>query len=314
MHVAVLALDDVFDAGLALVLDGLEVARGLAPDAEVDWSTSLVGVRRRVRTHQGFLAPVAAPGSRPDVVIVPAIDAKTPETLGPALLRPDVRDAGALLRTWLAEGTRVAAACTSSFVVAHAGLLDGKRATTTWWLAPYFRQCFPAVQLDEEQMIASAGKVVTAGAALAHLDLVLWLIRRRSPTLARAVAQHLLHDDRPSQAPYMTPEHLQYADPIVERFEQYARRHLADFSMGDAARAVGASERTLERRVRAVLGKSPVSFVQDVRVAQAIHRMNTTDETIDEIAARVGYKDGPTLRTLLRKKTGRTVRELRKRG
>ena len=102
------------------------------------------------------------------------------------------------------------------------------------------------------------------------------------------------------------------SDPLVARFEEWARRHLASFSIGAAARAVGAAERTLERRVRAVLGKSPVSFVQDLRVAQAVHRLQTTDESIEDIAARVGYSDAVTLRTLLRRRTGRGVRELRR--
>jgi transcriptional regulator GlxA family with amidase domain len=86
---------------------------------------------------------------------------------------------------------------------------------------------------------------------------------------------------------------------------------LSRFSLEAAARSVGTSERTLERRLRAVLGKSPLSFVQDLRVEQAIHRLHTTAQSIEEIADAVGYQDGVTLRALLRKKTGRGVRELR---
>jgi transcriptional regulator GlxA family with amidase domain len=74
---------------------------------------------------------------------------------------------------------------------------------------------------------------------------------------------------------------------------------------------VGASERTLERRVRAVLGKTPLSYVQDLRVEMAVHRLRTTSESVEEVASVVGYADGVTLRTLLRKKTGRGIRELR---
>lgn len=77
---------------------------------------------------------------------------------------------------------------------------------------------------------------------------------------------------------------------------------------------MGASERTLERRVRHVLGESPLAFVQDLRVADAVHQLETTDRGVDEIATRVGYRSGTTLRMLLRKRTGRGVRELRARG
>jgi transcriptional regulator GlxA family with amidase domain len=110
------------------------------------------------------------------------------------------------------------------------------------------------------------------------------------------------------------PDHLAQADPLVEKFEAWARRHLVDFSMAAAARAVGASERTLERRVGAVLGRSPVSYVRDLRVERAIHRLQTSGDTLDDIATAVGYNDAVTLRTLLRQKTGRGVRELRRLG
>lgn len=310
----VLTFDDVFDTGLASVLDTFETAAALA-NRERPWPFStvhLTSTRRRVRTHQGFTVPVAPlPRRRPDVVVVPALGCKTPETLGAALTRADVRDGCELLAEWAAAGTLVTAACTATFVLGAAGLLDDRDATTTWWLAPYFRSRFPAVRLDDTRMIVANPDVVTAGTALAHVDLALWLVRRKSPALAQAVARHLLYDTRASQALYAMPDHLAHSDPIVERFEGWARAHLADFSLAAAARAVGASERTLERRVAAVLGASPVSYVRDLRVERAIHLLQTSPATLDDIAAAVGYGDAVTLRTLLRKKTGRGVRELR---
>jgi len=173
------------------------------------------------------------------------------------------------------------------------------------------RERFPRVTLDESKMIVESSRVVTAGAALAHVDLALWLVRQKSPSLAHATARYLVFDARPSQGSYTMPDHLAHADPLVERFEQWARRHLADFNLADAAHSVGASERTLERRLRLVLGKTPLSYVQDLRVEMAVHRLRTTKESIEEIASAVGYGDGVTLRTLLRKKTGRGIRELR---
>lgn len=316
MRVSVLVLDGVFDSGLAVVLDTLETANVLAGESKkaARYDVQICGVRRSARTHQGLhvaLDRAGGGGPRPDLVIVPALGAKTPETIGPALDRPDVADAAALLQGWSRAGVRVAGACTATFVLAASGILDGGRATTTWWLSPLFRERFPRVTLDESLMIVESSSVVTAGAALAHVDLALWLVRQRSPSLAQATARYLVFDARPSQVAYAMPDHLEHADPLVERFEQWARRHLVDFRIADAARSVGASERTLERKLRAVLGKTPLSYVQDLRVETAIHRLRTTKDTIDEIAAAVGYTDGATLRTLLRKKTGRGIRELR---
>ncbi len=315
MRITVFVLDGVFDTGLSVILDTLATANDLAEAGRksVRHEVTLTGLGRTATTHHGLRVPLspAAVGAHPDVVIVPALGCKTRETLLAALERSDVDDACGLLRGWSKSGARIAGACTSTFLLAQSGLLDGGRATTTWWLAPVFRERFPQVTLDESRMIVQSKRMVTAGAALAHVDLALWLVRQRSPALAHATARHLVFDARPSQAAFAMPDHLEHADPIVLRFEQWARRNLCDFSLAGAAKHVGSSERTLERRLRAVLGKTPLGYVQELRVEAAVYRLRTTKESIDEIAAAVGYGDGVTLRTLLRKKTGRGIRELR---
>jgi transcriptional regulator GlxA family with amidase domain len=218
-----------------------------------------------------------------------------------------------VLLDWFDKGTIAAAACTGTFIAGAATVLDGQQATTAWWLGAAFRERFPEVDLDENRMVVDCGQVVTTGAALAHMDLALWLIRGRSPTLADLVARYLVLEPRPSQAPFIVPGHVQHNDPLIARFERWARQNLAKpFSLHDAARAIGTSERSLERRFRQTLGKTPVSFVQDLRVELAVHQLRTTDQSIDEIAAAVGYGDGVTLRTLLRKKLGKGIRELRR--
>jgi transcriptional regulator GlxA family with amidase domain len=315
VRVSVLVLDGVFDSGLSVVLDTLATANDLSDDRRSSrYEVALTGLGKTVTTMQGLrvpLSPARSGGTRPDVVIVPALGCKTRETILDALERRDVADACSLLRAWSKAGTRVLGACTATFVLASSGILDGGKATTTWWLSPVFRERFPRVALDDSRMIVESARVVTAGAALAHVDLALWLVRQRSPSLAQATARYLVADARPSQSAYVMPDHLMHADPLVERFEYWARRHLRGFSLTEAARNVGTSERTLERRIRAVLGKTPLSYVQDLRVELAVFRLRTTKESVDQIATAVGYGDGVTLRTLLRKKTGRGLRELR---
>jgi transcriptional regulator GlxA family with amidase domain len=317
MRISVLILDGVFDLGLAAILDTLGTADELAAASRSATRFSLrrVGVRRRAVTQQGLRASLerANPGDRPDLVIVPALGDKTPETLATALERSDVADAGELLRCWARAGAMVGAACTGTFVLASSGLLDGKTATTTWWLAPFFRQRFPRVQLDDSRMVVESSRMVTAGAALAHLDLALWMIRRRSPQLASTAARYLLVDSRPTQAAYAIPDHLAHSNEIVRKFESWARRNLdGRFSLELAARSIGTSQRTLARHLQTVLGKSPLSYVQDLRVEKAVHRLQTSDASVDEIAAEVGYQDAVTLRSLLRRHTGRGIRELRR--
>jgi transcriptional regulator GlxA family with amidase domain len=315
MRICVTAVTGTFDTGLSSVLDTLHIAGELAQAAgrQAPFELSLVGVRRRVTTQLGMRVPVAPlPRSRPDVVIVPALGAKFPEALSVALQGSESCDLGSLLAEWSRAGTLVAAACTGTFVVAQAGLLDDRHATTSWWLGPYFRERFPQVLLDDSKLVVQSRGCVTAGAALAHVDLALWLVRRHSPALARTTANYLTYDDRSSQATFVMHDHVTQSDDIVERFEHWARKNLAGFSLAGAARAVGTSERTLERRLRQVLGKSPSTFVQDLRVERAVHRLRSSQASLEDIATEVGYSDAVTLRTLLRRRTGRGVRELRR--
>jgi transcriptional regulator GlxA family with amidase domain len=316
MRVFVLALNDVFDTGLATVLDAFQTANELAVLSNLPsrFDVAIVSVRRSVKSSLGLTVPVRPVGKHiPECVVVPAIGFKMPDPLERALERPEVREATEVLQHWAHEGATMAAACIGTFVMAESGLLDDHQATTTWWLAPLFRKRYPAVRLDESSMIVKSGKRVTAGAALSHMDLALWLIRQRSPKLASLTAKYLIVDSRPSQSAYILADHLVHADPVVERFERWARASLAyEFSLDDAAKAVASSKRTLARRMQAVLGMSPLSYVQSLRVERAVHLLKTSQESVDEIAARVGYADGVTLRTLLRRQLGYGVREIRR--
>ncbi|PNG26956.1 GlxA family transcriptional regulator [Methylocella silvestris] len=317
MIIYLLALDGVFDTGLAALLDAFGAANDLSGAADIataPFTVRIIGVRKHVKTAQGLIVPVRPfrDSPPPDLVIVPALGTKTPETLLAAMERKDVAEARRLLRAFAGQGAEIAAACTATFLLAGAGLLDGLPATTSWWLAPLFRARYPQVDLDESRMIVETRRRITAGAALGHLDLALRVIRRVSPALAAITGKYLLADPRPSQAAFIVPDHLAHNDPIVERFERWARSHLADgFSLPAAALAIGSSERTLARRLRSVLGRSPLSFFQDLRVERATHLLQTTSDSVEQIAAQVGYADGVTLRTLLRRRTGRSARDLR---
>jgi transcriptional regulator GlxA family with amidase domain len=317
MRIHVLALDGVFDLGLSAILDVFDTANeliGLAALSVPRFELRTIGVRRVVTTAHGLRVPLDAAGERrPDCVVVPAIGYKMPEVLEPALDRGDVRDAASLLGEMGRRKTMMTAACIGTFVLAESGLLAGQRATTTWWLAPLFRRRYPQVVLDEANMIVKSGRFVTAGAALGHVDLALALVRGVSPQLASLVARYLIVDSRPSQSAYALMDHLTHSDPVVQRFEGWARAHLRDgFSLDAAAKAVGASKRTLARRMQSALGKSPLSYFQDLRVERAVHLIRTTGASVDEIAERVGYADGTTLRALLSRRLDLGVKEIRR--
>ena len=244
----------------------------------------MVGVRDRVTTNRGLSVPV-----------VPA----------KGLERPDLVDAEKIVKKWSGEGTLTGAACTGTFVLAGMSLLDGISATTNWsttnwWLAPLFRERYPQVKPEDSRMVIGSSNFVTAGSALAHVDLALWLVRKSSPTLAIVTAQFLVSDPRSSQSAYMIPEYLAHSDPVIERFEKWAGQNLSEgFSLRKAAASAGTSERTLARRLHTILGKTPLSYFQEIRVEYATYLLRTSKKSVDQIASQVGYANGKTLRRLI---------------
>ncbi|MEZ0064434.1 transcriptional regulator GlxA family with amidase domain [Streptacidiphilus sp. MAP12-20] len=318
MRVAVLVLDGVFDSGLAAVLDILQCANTLRkrlPQPPPAWQVRTVGFADTVRTGAGHqvTAESVAHVDECDLLLIPGVAERRPEELVAYLSGPRAAPARELITRARARRTSIATACAGTFLLAEAGILDGLSVTTTWWLGPLFRSRYPKVTLDQNRMVNDCDGVTTAGAAFAHVDLALTLVRRRSPSLSDLVANYLVIDERPSQAAHTMSGALAAGDPTVAAFERWARDHLHEpLSVTDAARALGVSERTLQRTTRAVLGVSPVRFVQDLRVEQATHLLRTTDRTIETIARRVGYESANTLRVLLRDRTGKSAAQLRR--
>jgi transcriptional regulator GlxA family with amidase domain len=317
MDVAVLVYDGVFDSGLSAILDVLDAANAMRaelPQPPPAWQVTTVGFRRRVRTGAGHVVTTqpTAEARRADLLLVPALAERRPDALLDHVSGPASTAVRALVADTRERGTPVASACTGTFLLAESGVLDGRKATTSWWLAPVFRQRYPAVTIDETRMVTTSDGVMTAGAAFGHVDLALAVVRMSSPALADLVARYLVVDERPSQSSYTIPSALAQSDPLVAAFERWARLHLEEpISIVDAARSLGVSERTLQRTVRRVLGMSPVRFVQDLRVEQASHLLRTTGLSLDSIARKVGYEHANTLRVLLRERTGSTTGALR---
>ncbi|MQS15860.1 helix-turn-helix domain-containing protein [Streptomyces kaniharaensis] len=320
MQIAMVAVDGIFDSGLSALLDVLGTANAVRLQGEEapPFTVTVVGADTEVRTGNGLTVatvPAEELPHRPDLLLMPATGFKTPDEVLAAVRSP--ANAWALeLSARLAEaGTPVGAACTGTFFLAEAGALDHLRATTSWWLGPFFRSRYPKVVLDESRTLVQDGQATTAGAAFAHIDLALWVVRRHSPELADTVARYLLIGDRPSQAAFAVPTLLAQADPMMTAFERWVRARLADPPpLAEAARELGVSERTLQRTAQAVLGMTPLDFVQEVRLDQATFLLRTTSLSAEAIATRVGYRNVGTLRALVRRKRGTTLDALRQGG
>lgn len=307
MRIGVAAVDGGFTSGLAAVIDVIRTADLLRAEVEPGIPPLVVDVfaaQPVIRTSTGFTLSVA--GGLGELAGADLVIAAASGRLEASEVLRDLRSApGRCLVDTLAglsPALPVAAACTGTLTLAEAGVLDGLHTTTSWWLGALFRSRYPRTTLDVDAMVVEDGRVTTAGAAFAHLDLALALVRRASLDLARSVAQFLLLDDRPAQSSYAAVAHLARQDPLVTAFERYVRAHLDEPVGIDAVASIlGCGRRTLERRTRAATGLTPLHVVQQLRIDHARHLLATTDRTVDDVAHQVGYRNGATLGALLRR-------------
>jgi transcriptional regulator GlxA family with amidase domain len=308
MLLAIVVVDGVLSSGFTLLHDTLTVAEilrvrhGLAAE---EIRVVVAGEQPMIRTASGLaiattlrLADVGAA----DAVVVPALGALDEDGILEALAAPAAMRLTTALGALADSGPLFATACTGTFVLGDAGLLDGKRATTSWWLTSLFARRYPLVELDADRMLVRDGDVLTAGAAFAHIDLALALVRTVSDELADRVAGHLLIDRRAAQSAYVAIDHVGRSDPLVRDFERHIRANLREpLRIDAAARALATTRRTLERRVAAAAEMTPLELVQRIRVQRAEHLLATTEQSVEQVATDVGYRNASTLRALLRR-------------
>ncbi|MET0091250.1 MAG: DJ-1/PfpI family protein [Candidatus Thiodiazotropha sp.] len=162
----------------------------------------------------------------------------------------------------LPAGARIAASCYGTFVLAESGLLDGHSATTTWWLSKDFEARYPNIALNSGQALMDSGRVITAGAMTAHIDLSIYLLRRlKGDALARQVGAIMLIDEaRSSQLPFMALQR-RFSDHIVDTAITWMESHISEpFITTVLADALHISYRTLHRRFQAITGMPPLKY------------------------------------------------------
>lgn len=308
----ILVLPGAYATSVATTLDVLHAASVLAPRlklARPSWrvlSPSGGSVPLSGGMHIEAAALPRRP--RPDAAtwIVPGLGLDHANVLATGLASADAQRAIQAVAAHAALGGRVAASCSAVFLLQAAGLLPGRRVTTSWWLAAELRRLEPRCIVDADRMVCTDGPLSTAGAAFAQTDLMLHLLRVQfGVALADAVGRVLLIDGRQAQANFVVPTMLSNGNELVARLVTRIESALPHPPSVEAlADEFAMSQRTLSRRVQEATGRSTMALVQSVRLNRARMLIESSRMTIERVAEQVGYADATALRRLMRKVAG----------
>ncbi|GAA4603773.1 helix-turn-helix domain-containing protein [Actinoallomurus liliacearum] len=197
-------------------------------------------------------------------------------------------------------GARVASLCTGAFVLAAAGLLDGRRATTHWAHTQVLAARHPRVEVDPDVLYVDNGSVLTSAGKAAAMDLCLHLVRLdHGSSIANVVARRLVvppHRDGGQAQFVTTPVPAPDSHPLAELFPWVIERLDQPLTVEDLARQARMSSRNLGRHFRAVTGTTPLQWLLTQRIRHAQELLETTDDSVDTIAAATGMGTATTLR------------------
>jgi transcriptional regulator GlxA family with amidase domain len=215
------------------------------------------------------------------------------------------------LRAAAARGARIASICTGAFALAHAGLLDGRRATTHWFAAPELARRFPEIDVDPDALYVDEDDVLTSAGLSAGIDLCLHLVRsdhgeRVGANVARAMVASPHRDGGQAQF-IQRPLPDTVGDTSLEPVRRWALDHLTDpLDVPTLAARAGVSPRTFARRFVAETGTTPLKWLHSQRVLEARRLLEHTNLPIEHVASKSGFGSAPSLREHFRRATKTT--------
>ncbi len=250
---------------------------------------------------------------RYDAAIVPPVWCESLDDLQVQARR--LRGESGFLAQMARRSRILASSCSGAVLLAQAGLLTGRRATTCWWLVNWFRHAFPDIEIAPDRLVMRDGDRWTAAAGAAYMHLALDLVRELAgePLAAATAKLMLVERRRGSQSPFLLPQVAASQDGSeIERATRYLRQHSGEqLVISRVCRVLAVSERTLARKFKASLGMSPLSYLQSQRIARARQLLETSRLPLDRIVEQCGYEDISSFRKLFARQVGMTPREYR---
>lgn len=240
--------------------------------------------------------------SKTDLIIIPSLN----HNYGAAL------NGNGELVQWIEkqykEGAEVASICTGAFLLASSGLLDGKSCSTHWSATEDFRNLFPKVNLQTDQLITDESGIYTNGGAYSFLNLIVYLIEkyydRQTAILCSKVFQIEL--DRKSQSAFsIFRGQKQHSDEVVKKVQTYMEENLREkISVEELSSRFSVGRRNFDRRFIKATGNTPTEYMQRVKIESAKKALETSRKTINEVMYEVGYSDVKAFREVFRRFTG----------
>lgn len=302
MTVVALALSEnvaIFELAAPCAIFGT----GRPPEVD-EWYDFRVCSPRRARVDQWFRAATEHTYDdlvTADTVIVPACHDGD--------LRPPPRLVEAV-RSAYDRGARVMSICTGAFVLAEAGLLDGRRAATHWMYAERLARRHPLVQVDPDVLYVDEGRVLTSAGKAAGTDLCLYVVRRdHGSAVANGIARRLVTPPHREggQAQFVSPPVLPAPGEGLAQVMDWALANLArPVTVEDLATRAHLSTRTLNRHFHARVGTNPLHWLQQQRMHRSQELLERTDLGIDQVAAQSGFGTAGVLRRQFRRTLGTT--------
>jgi len=233
----------------------------------------------------------------------------------------DVLERNAAVVPWLRrcqkKGVAIASVCSGVGLVAAAGMLDGKRATTHWSLADRFREKYPKVRWMPELMVTEDGNFYCGGGVNAALDLSLYLVERfcGHDVAMQSAKALLIETPRAWQAGFgIVPLKTEHSDDAISKAQDWLHENFhRNFLLEDMAKRVGMSLRNFVRRFKDATGDSPSIYLQKLRIAAAKRLLESEHRTMQEVSDAVGYQDVAFFRELFHRHTGDSPSAYRRR-
>lgn len=315
--VAILAVERATSFSIMGSLDMLikvnEIGRK-NPEATLLFDPRLVSVQDRLvkssSGHPFYCDKTIRDPEKYDLILIPSCDGDIIEIVAN----------NTTLISWLQEQhqkeVHIASMCTGAFILAKTGLLEGKAATTHWAYMDLFHQLHPDVSLKVMENIVDNGTLICGGGGTSFIQLIMYLIEKYyGHELAVLCSKIMLADmDKMPQSSYsIFTGYKQHQDGSILKVQEYIeasyRESISIAAMADHA---ALSERTLNRRFKAVTGITPIDYIQKVRVEAAKKLLEESNRTVSAIMEAVGYNDLGNFRSVFQKQTGTTMKEYRK--